>query len=99
MTTRTLDEINDWLKGAHHLLSVSDTHDSYTWLKIAGLIVDADINLRALQRTNPMLETPLLGEVLSLLRQATLSPKNKQEFLKHTKAARRTNPGIFTGIV
>ena len=99
MTARTLDQINDSLVQAHWLVSCSDTHDSYTWLLIATIIASADEDIRALQRTNPMLETPLLGEVLSLLRQATLSPKNKQEFLKHTKAARRTNPGIFTGIV
>lgn len=99
MTGPAIDRMNDQLREAHHLLSISDTHDSYTWLKIAGLIADADTNLRALRRTDPTLEAPLLGEVLSLLRQATLSPENKQQFLKHTKAARRDNPAIFTGIV
>ena len=99
MTARTLDEINDWLKYAHELLSGRDQHDSDTWLLIATIIAGADKDIRALQRTNPTLEAPLLGEVLTLLRQATLSPKNKQGFLKHTKVARRDNPGIFTGIV
>ena len=99
MTTRTVDQINDSLVQAHWLVSRSDTHDSYTWLLIATIIASADEDIRALQRTNPMLETPLLGEVLTLLRQATLSPTNRQDFLKHTMAARRTNPGFFTGIV
>ena len=99
MAARTLDQINDQLRYAHHLMSGWDTHDSETWLLIATIIASADQDLRTLQRTDPMLDAPLLGEVLALLRQATTPPKNKQEFLKHTKAARRDNPGIFTGIV
>ncbi|RZJ37986.1 MAG: hypothetical protein EON87_21450 [Brevundimonas sp.] len=72
MTTRTLEQINDRLEQAHHLLSGRDAHDSRNWLLIASNIARADQDLRALQRTNPTLEAPLLGEVLTLLRQPPL---------------------------
>lgn len=99
MPTRDRDQIISWLERAHWLLSHSDSQDSYDWSYIAGIIAGADLDIRALQRTDPTLEVPLLGEVLTMLRQATRAPKNKQAFLALTKAARRQNPGIFTGIV
>lgn len=99
MPARDLDEIVRWLEKAHWMLSATDSQGSEEWLLIASIIAGADRDIRALQRTDPTLEVPLLGEVLAMLRRATSTPKNKQAFLAHTKPARRDNPDIFTGIV
>ena len=99
MTTRTLDQINSSLEQAHWLLTLSNSHDSWDWPLIASNIASADEDIRTLQRTQPTLEVPLLGEVLTLLREATASRKNRDAFLAHTKSVRRNNPGIFTGLV
>jgi len=79
---------------AQGLLAQPATLDSYDWLLLATLIVEADDALKTAQRHDPTIHLPILGAVVEELREVT-SNFSRPDFLAATKPARRQNPILF----
>lgn len=79
---------------AHWLLAQPATLDSYEWLAVATLVVEADGALKKAQDTDPTVCLPILDNVVEEMREAT-SNFSDAGFLRATRSARRHNPSLF----
>ncbi|QAY75405.1 hypothetical protein [Sphingosinicella sp. BN140058] len=67
----TFHRASEAAQRAHDLLAQRATLDSYDWLLVATLLVEADEALERAKQSNPAVELPLLDEVVEELRDAT----------------------------
>jgi len=79
---------------AHLLLVQPATLDSYDWLLVATLVVEAHGALKNAQDADPAVCLPILDTVVEEFREATANFSDA-DFLRATKSARRHNPSLF----
>jgi len=79
---------------AHLLLVQPATLDSYDWLLVATLVVEAHGALKNAQDADPAVCLPILDTVIEELREATANFADA-DFLRATRSARRHKPSLF----
>jgi hypothetical protein len=79
---------------AHLLLVQPATLDSYDWLLVATLVIEAYGALKNARDADPVVRLPILDTVIEELREATANFSDA-DFLRATRSARRHNPSLF----
>jgi len=68
--------------------------DSYDWLLVATLVVQADKAFETAKQSNPAVELPVLDAIVEELRGAT-DNFTDPDSVRATKPARRQRPALF----
>lgn len=91
-----LAEAEQSLRRALHLMTYPNNYQPEEWSLLASLIAEAGLIVSDERRRDPSFQSFLLDQAVEELRDMTRGFTDPG-FLKATRAARRRNPGLFTG--